>query len=738
MAEDLKMTEGALLPPPMQFEIGTNGIENDRDLQLNSLAEKIEGKLRSRMSSRAVKESEWNECAALYYGSMGAAWVLPGETPWTNIRNTRSRPGFNIVRTKCDAAIAQCVSMQFGVGEKNWDIWPQANSVDPMDPIRCELMSNEIEAQLDMTRYAFECRTAIEDRIIYGTGIIKGPVNTGKVVSQYEKGYFGEWQPKTAMLYTPMIERVNPWFFFPDDSTNIPNKIQDAIQIHPMSAVELSQYRKHAGYDADAILEALQTRPGEYAVERFTEYANLMNTNPQLFRHKYCVIEYHGPITRSDLEELGIDPTYDSPTDEYYGEVWSVNRRVIRIEMENIEGSFETPYAISPWKRDPASVFGFGHPLTMRDQQRVVTQTWHMILDNSSISSGPQVAIQKRFIQPADGEWDITPRKVWHLTDPMMKVSDAIDFFYPPNVIKDLIPVLQLAREFSEEESATPMIAAGMQSPQAGETATGALVAQHTSTTLLDLLSEQWDDQVTDKVIRRMYAWNMLYGTNEEAKGNFTVDVRSSNEYKNKQMHVRDVERLSMEAAQNPAMAKWINPDALIHIRLSMMNLPSRTIIRSPEEAAEWEQQQAQQAQQSDPNVIKAQIEMQKMELDKMAMEIDMQKAQMENQIAMAKLEMERETNATKNMVAQLEAQAMISEAQAMIASGQLQHEAKMVELNLKAQEMGLKYSTDASKTSLSNQTAVFIEGMNQNNKARELDIFEQELALKRQGKTGI
>jgi mannose-6-phosphate isomerase-like protein (cupin superfamily) len=320
----------------------------------------------------------------------------------------------------------------------------------------------------------------------------------------------------------------------------------------------------------------------------------------------------------------------------------------------------------------------------------------------------------------------------------MMKVSDAIQFFFPPNVIEHIMPVLDMARQFSEEESATPMLAAGMQSGQNSETATGALAHMQNSTTLLDLMSEQWDDQITQKVVRRMYAWNMLYGKNDEAKGNYIIDVRSSNEYKNKQLHVRDVERLSMEMAQNPNIAKWINPDALTHLRLSMMNLPSRAILRSPEEAEAWEKQQQEQAQKNDPNVMKMQVEMKKLELAEMQMQLDAQEMQSNQQIAMAKLQMEHETNQTKNQVAMLEAQAMQAEAQAMTMSSQLQHEAKLIELELKAQEMGLRYNTDAAKTAASNQTAVFLKGMDMQNKSRELDIQEQEIALKKQGKTGI
>ena len=66
---------------------------------------------------------------------------------------------------------------------------------------------------------------------------------------------------------------------------------------------------------------------------------------------------------------------------------------------------------------------------------------------------------------------------------------------------------------------------------------------KHSSTTLLDFLAEEWDDQVTEKIIRRYHAWNMQYNPKPEIKGDYVIDVKSATEYKNKQMYIRDLER---------------------------------------------------------------------------------------------------------------------------------------------------------------------------------------------------
>src|SRR5690606_31578677 len=231
------------------------------------------------------------------------------------------------------------------------------------------------------------------------------------------------WVPDMHVDYTPIITHVSPWFFYPDESVSDPSKIEDTIEVHPKSALELKKYMSHEGFDALAIEEVLEETPQDYISKNWTDFASLTETNTDVFKNKYLVLEYHGPITRTQLDQLGVDCSYDSVNDEYYGEVWVCQGKVIRLELASIEASFSCPYYVSPWEKDPSSVFGFGVPLMMEDAQRVVNEAWHMILDNTSISSGPQVAMHKDLIEPADGQWEMRPRQIWYLNDMQVDVE---------------------------------------------------------------------------------------------------------------------------------------------------------------------------------------------------------------------------------------------------------------------------------------------------------------------------
>src|SRR5690606_22145512 len=112
------------------------------------------------------------------------------------------RHDVNIVRSKCSTAIAQTVSMQFGTSNKNWDIFPSKKTRDPENAMASQLMSDEIESQLEDCKYAFASRKAMWDRVVLGSGVMKGPLSTGTLVRCYRKlGATGTWVPEMHVDY---------------------------------------------------------------------------------------------------------------------------------------------------------------------------------------------------------------------------------------------------------------------------------------------------------------------------------------------------------------------------------------------------------------------------------------------------------------------------------------------------------------------------------------------------------
>lgn len=711
-------------------------VEEDRARReiLDILARKVEQEWSDRATKRVGKEIQWAKARGLYDAPLSYDEEGTLDDPFASKNKSKRRPVPNIVRTKCDTAIANCVSLQFAAGEQNWDLFPPANAVDPAVPEKCRNMTKEIKAQLDATKYPLQARRAMEDRVILGTGVLKGPVNTGKMRVEYVEGADGSWVPQVSSTYSPKTVHVPLWRFYPDMTVTDHCEGSSDIEVHPMTAMELAQYIDHPGFDGEAIRSILQgddkydpIKPDIYNTEHLKLPAEAWSHNPYLYKNRYSVLEYHGPVSYDELSKLGLQPTYESPTQEYFGEVWVCAGRVIRMELENIEGHYETPYCVSVWKRDPSSPFGYGHPLLLADPQRVVEQAYHMILDNAALTSGPQIAMYQKFIQPVDGDWTIGPNKVWLLTDPSASIDHAIKFFNPTNVIPNIMPVLQLARQFAEEESAT-MAFGGMSSPQNQESATGALITQSSSNVLLDFSAEEWDDQVTEKLIRRYYAWNMQYNPRKDIKGDFVVDVKSSSEYKNKQLYIRDLERLSMEATQNPALGMVINIDELQKARLALMHLPSNKIIKTQEEI-----QQAQQAAQNrpDPKMIELQIKQMAEETARMKLQLEQQELHFQQTLAQQREIMEHQERMAANY-------ARVQEAQAQVLKARSEVQVAMYTLASKDKQVMSKIMADKELKELGIQSQVFLKSMEEERKSHENLLVEKELKLANKTGEGI
>lgn len=695
-----------------------------KEEELETLAHSIQGKFIDRASRRTAKENQWLRSAQLYYGKLALKdYTSKGETPWDK-RVTKDRPDVNIVRSKCSIAIAQTVSMQFGTSNKNWDIFPSKHDPSAENAAACVKMSDTIEAQLEDSNYSLHCRKAMWDRVILGTGVLKGPLSIGKLTRSYEQiGDTQTWVPSVAVDTAPTIMRINPWFFYPDESVEDTDCIEDCIEVHPMSALQLKKYMKHPGFNSSAITEVLEQKPDEYRSNNWAEFAKLSENNPNLYKNKYMVLEYHGPITRTQLEKLCIDPTYDSINEEYYGEVWVCQGHVIRIELEAIEASYNVPYYMCTWEKDPASVFGYGVPLMMDDAQRVVNESWHMILDNSSLSSGPQVAMQKDLIEPANGKWELTPGQLWYLTDPQATVQQAIQFFNVPNVAGNLTPIMQMAQGFAEEESGIPLITAGLTSPEVGDTATGQLMVRTASTTLLDFMSEDWDDNITSPIIEQWYAWNMQYNNDPAVKGAFSVDVRTSTEYKNKQIHLRDLEKLSVEAAQNIELARHLDLGQLARMRIEMMDLPSKSVIKPIEQVQAEKEQEAANAM-PDPEMLKLQLDARRLALEETRTQLETQQMQ-QREI------WEHEERMAAN-------RARLIESEARLAVSQNEKEIALIELAARDKENSDKRLAELQISRENNYTKVFTHSIEEARKQQEADSYQAEIDLAKTKGQGI
>jgi hypothetical protein len=325
----------------------------------------------------------------------------------------------------------------------------------------------------------------------------------------------------------------------------------------------------------------------------------------------------------------------------------------------------------------------------------------------------------------------MAPKKVyWHNKFGETDVKDAFYYFLPPNVTGDLVNLMNFVRGLAEEESSVPLIIGGLQSAQVGSSATGDAILQEQSTTVLDHKNEAWDDQITTRVLGWMIDWNWQYNDDETIRGDFSLDVRSSSEYRSSMMQAAKLEKLSIEAAQNPQMAEFLNIDELYRARLVGMGLPDGPIVRTTEQIAEA-RQAAQENQQPDPEQIKLQLEAQKLELENQKLQIEAQRMAMESEARQIELQLKMQTE-------QIQAEAKMMQAQADLMKMEQQREIALLTLAQQDEQHRSTIMQKVMQSQLTEETKRLMKGMDAQAEIRKdkLALMEMEIA-KKQNKGG-
>lgn len=583
-------------------------MQQERLSALEAFGAEVESKFSTARTKRTHKEAEWIEARSLVLPD-SPALGKHGRDLFSKSQVKASKKKFNIVRPKVRIAHSQLVSMQFGAGDKNWMLAPSKSyepveGVDMNDAMRG--MEREIADQLDRAQYGKEIRDCMWDMVTLGTGVMKGPSNCDALKKVWTANQLEDGRvihvPTITPISVPMPRRVDPWLFFPDPTVPTIDQAEYAIEARPYTKKDLSKLRAHPKFEQDQLELVLQEEPRDWW---FSDVVDQVNTaNYEIFRDKYTVLVYDG-VASTDCA-CAIHPDLEANGAQMWVQAFVVNGKVIYFDTFDLEAIDTVPYAVGVWEKDPSSVFGFGVPITMSSQQAVVDGIYDVMVENAKLSSGPQIIINKSQIQPeADGSYDLKPWKVWVADSFDVDVQRVFQQFTPESNQGALASIIEMARAFADEESGIPLIQGGLESPEMANSATGTALMMKASTSVLNMKSQEWDDQVTRPLITWMYEWNMSYNDNPQIKGDYEVDVTTPTSMIRKNIELQNLEKLSVELGQNPALAAEIRPDVLMRARLSGMMLPADNFLKTPEE----KQQEAEAAaQQPDPAMLDLQI----------------------------------------------------------------------------------------------------------------------------------
>jgi len=654
----------------------------------------------------------------------------------------------NITRNKVNAAEARLIDILFPTDDRNWGIQPTpvpylSKITKDEDPVqnedgspfvtdkgvqvqkrdiaqgvieeareRSNAMQDEVEDQLTETNYNSVNRDMVHDAVLYGTGIIKGPVLLGKTRQKWSEVVDDQGQVAQVIEMVddlkPGAERVDPWDFFPDMQARNVDDAEFIFQRHYMSKKALRDLADKPGFLRSQIAEVLKQEADNTQTATHLQEMQSMAGISSLDNGRFEVWEYHGPVEKDDLIAAGVDVDEDDVFTDFNGVVWFSEGRVLKAVI-NPADTGDMPYSVFNWEGDDTTLFGVGIPYLMRSSQKVLNATWRMLMDNAGLSVGPQTVINSQVVRPADGSWRLTPHKVWELTDKNGNVNNVFGSFEINSHMTELISLFQYARQIADEETALPQISQGEQG-SATNTASGMSMLMNSANTMLRRVVKNYDDDITRPFIKRMYDWNMQFNPKEDVKGDFSIDARGTSSLLVKEQQAANLMNL-MNIAASPLLEPLTHTAALYRKVVSSMQIEADEVVKSSEEIELEMQKMQKQMEAQQQMMIQAQQQQAQGAptgdpLAEQRLALDAQKMQMDGQLKGAQI--------------QAQAQKLQVEQQKMASDREL-------ELAKMAAEKGIKVSEMRTKL-----------GIEQMKVQSKDTLFEKEQALKMRMGSGI
>ena len=300
-------------------------------------------------------------------------------------------------------------------------------------------------------------------------------------------------------------------------------------------------------------------------------------------------LEWHGCVQGETLLDHGFsEEEIPDPEQEYMVDAWVVDRYCIKAQIS--PGVTQKPkYYISSFEKIPGSIWGYGLPDILADITSVCNSTMRSIVNNLSISSGPQVVVNLDRIAQSEDPNTIYPWKRWHVVnDPLGNNTQApIDFFQPQSNVQELMQVYEKFASMADEASALPKYLTGSGATGgAGRTASGLAMLMDNASKVMQNVAANVDDDILTPAIEQLYEMVMLSSAGPQLRGDESIVVKGVTVAVQKETdRMRKLEFLQMTA--NPIDMQIMGIPgraAVLEDVAEELGMKGKKIVPSPEE----------------------------------------------------------------------------------------------------------------------------------------------------------
>jgi flagellar hook protein FlgE len=131
-------------------------------------------------------------------------------------------------------------------------------------------------------------------------------------------------------------------------------------------------------------------------------------------------------------------------------------------------------------------------------------------------------------MRPKDGNWVISPNKIWELIKADGDARAAFAFFQIDSRLTELLGVFDRSKQMIDDLAGPVMAMQGQEAPSYLDTARGASIAYNAANIWMRRAVRNWDDDISSELPTRFIDWNMQYNPKQEIKGDLLATARGT------------------------------------------------------------------------------------------------------------------------------------------------------------------------------------------------------------------
>lgn len=461
--------------------------------------------------------------------------------------------------------------------------------------------SRELNDVLIEGRFYQALKEFLIDLPIFPVACIKGPVVRQKTKVRWKNG-------KPVRETSPKLfwDRVSPLdlYFTPDASHLDESYVIEHVRY---SRQELYNLIGVPGYKEDEIRAVLSDFKDKTQTRSWRDWFDEEREDLEDRDHWESArgqlidaLEWHGCIQGQMLLDHGFpEEEVSDPEQEYMVDAWVVDRYCIKAQIA--PSLTQRPkYYLSSFEKIPGSIWGYGLPDILADITSVCNTTMRSIVNNLSISSGPQVVVNLDRLAQTEDANSLYPWKRWHVIDDPLssgtRSEKPIDFYQPQSNVQELMAVYEKFANMADEASALPKYLTGSGATGgAGRTASGLAMLMDNASKVMQNVAANVDDDILTPSIEGLYEMVMLSSVGPPLKGDETIVVKGVTVAVQKETdRMRKLEFLQMTANPMDMQIMGIpGRAAVLQDVAEELGMKGKKVVPSSEELQEKMQEQA-------------------------------------------------------------------------------------------------------------------------------------------------